>query len=153
MIFESVNYSYLLQDFVFSMGAGFGAAFVTALMFLPVPYGKRMLFFRDAAGCFVLAVAVFSYVVSFANYPDIRIYHIIGGFAGYLCFPNEIFLPVQKFSKKIFVKIFDNILCATQKLWSTICGLAAKHSSKTPSDAKEGQSEDLKTEEVWVYNL
>ncbi len=153
MIFESINYSHLLQDFAFTMGAGFGAAFVGGCLFAFLPGGKRMLFLKDIAGCFVLAVMVFSYVVSFANYPDIRIYHIISGFVGYLSFPQTVFMPFQEIFKKFFVKFKNDILCCGGKIKSTICDLRQKHRAEKPSEPIQEADGDLKNREVWVYNL
>lgn len=153
MIFESVNYSHLLQDFVFSMGAGFAAGFINQVLSAFFPSGKKGVFFRDIIACLVFTIVVFSYVISFTNYPIIRIYHILGGIAGYLSFPYRFSIYSQKILKKFFGKFKNKIWCFAVKIKSTICARRQKSRLRKEQQQKTEQQGDLKTEEVWVYNL
>ena len=85
MNFDVVNYSFLLQDFIFAMGAGFAVGGINRFLSLFLYKGKIRLWIKDMLVAFLFAVAVFSYVVSFANYPDVRIYHLLGALFGFLC--------------------------------------------------------------------
>ena len=153
MNFDSVNYSFLLQDFIFAMAAGFAVAGVNSFLSLFICGGKAAVFVRDMLTCFLFAVAVFSFVVSFANYPDIRFYHIISAFFGYLCYNFNFAGYFEKFSKKIFSKAKNKMLCRIKKYYRTICVFAAKKRKKAEKQEKSDKKEPLKNGEIWVYNL
>lgn len=153
MIFESINYSFFAQDIAFSMAVGFAVALINEFVSIFLYKGRVRLFIKDIFICVLFAVAVFSYVVSFANYPVVRIYHILAAFLGFLSFN----IPFSKFFQKLSEKIFDfikiKILCLNDKIKSIICVFVEKRRHKTQEKEQQGQKAGLKTEEVLVYNL
>ena len=153
MIFESVNYSFLLQDFLFSMGAGFVVGVINQLLSVVLYRGKVRLFIKDMLVCFVFAVVVFSYVVSFANYQIVRIYHILGAFVGFLAFNINFSAIFHKFFEKIFLFLKNKILCHGKKVFTTVCDLRAKCTIKRQKEQNVTEAAPLKSEEVIVYNL
>ena len=153
MIFESINYSFALQDFAFSLGAGFAVGFFHQLLSLVLYKGRVAPFAKDIITSFVFAVTMFSYVVSFTNYPIIRIYHLIGGLAGFLCFPLRFSTIFHKFSEKIFKFFKNKILCFGKKLSTTICGFVEKIPQKDKKQSDEAKTDHLQSKEDLLYNL
>jgi len=153
MIFESINYSFFLQDIFFSMAVGLAVAIIHEIVSIFLYKGRIRLFIRDIFICFLFAVAVFSYVVSFANYPVVRIYHILAAFFGFLSFNIPFSKIFHKLSEKIFGFAKLKILYLYSKMKSIICVLSEKRRRKTQEKEQQGQKADLKTEEVLVYNL
>jgi len=153
MNFDSVNYSFLLQDFIFAAGAGFAVGFLQQLLAVFLYGSKTKVAVRDMLTAFIFAVVVFSYTISFANYPDIRIYHILGAFTGFLTFDFEFSAIFQKFFKKIYKFSKDKILCCGKKVYSTICGLRQKYKKKDKKEIQLAKNTDLKNQDNWVYNL
>lgn len=152
MMFDTVNYPFLLQDFLFAMAAGFGVAFINQLL-SAFFYRGRLLFVKDLFVCFIFAVAVFSYVVSFANYPVVRIYHIIAAFMGFLSFNIPFSIIFQKISKKICEFLKRKMLCLHGKIKSTVCVVCQKITSKNKKDKTVTEERHLKNGEHLVYNL
>ena len=153
MIFESVNYSFLLQDFLFSMGVGLVVGVVNQLLSVFLYKGRTRLFIRDMLLCFVFAVLVFSYVVSFANYHIVRIYHILGALLGFWAYNINFSVIFQKFFEKIFLFVKNKMLCYGKKLLTTVCDLRTKSTIKRKKDQNVAEEVLLKSEEVIVYNL
>ena len=153
MNFEAVNYSFLLQDSLFAMGAGFAVGGVNRFLSLFLYKGKICLWIRDMLTAFLFAVAVFSYVVSFANYPDIRVYHLLGALFGFISF-NFHFSPIfHKFFEKFFNRVKTYILCCNKKVYNTICGARQKIIKKHKKQQPVAENTDLKKDDNWVYNL
>ena len=121
MNFEAVNYSFLLQDFIFAMGAGFAVGGANCFVSLFLNKGKICLWIKDMLVAFLFAVTVFSYVVSFANYPVMRIYHIAGAFCGFRAFNIEFSKKLQNIFEKIFLFLKHKMLWMVKKCKSTIC--------------------------------
>jgi len=152
-MFESVNYSFLLQDFLFTLAVGFAVGFINQLVSVFIYKGKIRLFIKDIFICTLFAVVLFSYVVSFANYPVVRFYHIIGAFTGFLSFNIRFSIFFQKISEKIFSFIKRKILCSFEKIKSVFCDLCRKKRQKWDETPKTEEKADLKTEDILVYNL
>ena len=152
-MFESVNYSFLLQDFLFTLAVGFAGGFINQLVSVFIYKGKIRLFIKDIFICTLFAVVLFSYVVSFANYPVVRFYHIIGAFTGFLSFNIRFSIFFQKISEKIFSFIKRKILCSFEKIKSVFCDLCRKKRQKWDETPKTEEKADLKTEDILVYNL
>lgn len=153
MIFEAVNYAHLVQDFVCSAGAGFGVAFVGQLLSSVLPCGKKGVFVRDVAVSFLFALTIFSYVISFTNYPVVRIYHLIGGAAGFFAFPVKFSVFFHKISKKIFNIPKNKMLCLYGKIKSTVCDKTQKTVKNNEEGQNALQNDHLKSEDVLIYNL
>lgn len=153
MIFESINYSHLLQDFIFSMGAGFAVGVINEAAAIFLPGGKKTQFFRDVFLCMLLSFVIFSYVISFTNYPIIRFYHLLGGILGFLSFPFKFSIFFHKIVKNFFIKLKNKILCLVNKAVSIICDHRQKRRQKKENQQKTAETEDLQSKEVWVYNL
>lgn len=153
MIFDSINYSFLLQDFVFAMAVGFAAGAINQLVSAVLFGGRIRLFLKDILVCTIFSVAVFSYVVSFANYPVMRIYHIAGAFCGFLSFNFEFSKNLQKVFKKIFLWIKHKILCMVKKCKTIICVKAEKRRLKKKKQPSAQPQSPLKNSESLLYNL
>ncbi len=153
MIFESVNYSFLLQDFLFTLAVGLAVGFINQLVSVFIYKGKVRLFIKDIFICTLFAVALFSYVISFANYPVVRFYHIIGAFIGFWSFNIRFSIFFQKISEKFFGFLKRKMLCRFGKIKSVFCDLHRKRQEKRRKTKKEETKADLKTEDILVYNL
>ena len=153
MNFEPVNYAFLLQDFVFAMAAGFAAAFIKEVLSCFLSGGRTAVFIRDIISCFIFSVLVFSFVISFANYPDIRIYHVAGALLGFLSFNISFGKMFHNLFKRAFLKIKSHILCPVEKIKHTICAGAALSAQKKNKKAGKEKSKALKNKEQVVYNL
>ena len=153
MIFESINYWFALEDFIFSISAGFVVAFFYQLLSIFLYKGKTAVFIKDLLVCTVFAVVIFSYVISFANYPIIRIYHILGGFLGFLAFPFHFSSIFHKFFEKIFSVLKNKILCYGKKVLTIVCERRRKSAETADIAPMEPTDEHLKSCEVLLYNL
>ncbi len=152
MIFESINYSFLLQDFLFAMAVGFAVGFINQLVSIFLCKGRAGLFVKDIFICTVFAVALFSYVVSFANYPVVRFYHIVGAFAGFLSFDIRFSIIFHKIFGKIYEIFKRKMLCVWQRIRSAFCAAWRKRATKHPVSKEETKKADLKTNDVLIYN-
>ena len=56
MNFDVVNYSFLLQDFIFAMGAGFAVGGINRFLSLFLYKGKIRLWIKDMLVAFLFAV-------------------------------------------------------------------------------------------------
>lgn len=153
MIFEPVVYPYLLQDFFCSAGAGFAVGFANQLLASVLPGGKLARFAKDIIVSFIFAVAVFSYVISFTNYPVIRIYHILGALCGFCAFPVHFSTFFHKVFQKIFIFLKYKMLCLCGKIKSTICAKRQKTKQKKQPPQNAAQNDHLKNEDSLIYNL
>lgn len=153
MNFDSVNYAFILQDFVFAMGAGFAAGGINKLLAIFLYGGKIRNALRDMLAAFIFATAVFSYTVSFANYPDIRIYHLLGAFLGFLAFDFNFSTIFHKIFKKIYKLLKNKMLCCNKKMHSTICDVKQKYKQRHKKQQQPAENTDLKKQDNWVYNL
>ena len=152
MIFESVNYVFLLQDFAFAMAAGFVAGIINQIVSIFICKGRICLFIKDIFISTVFAVVLFSYVVSFANYPVVRFYHIVCAFAGFLSFNIRFSIIFHKIFGKIYGIFEHNMLCVWQGIKSAFCVGWRKRATKHPESKENGKNADLKTNDVLIYN-
>ena len=153
MIFESINYWFAVQDFVFSLGAGFAVGFVNQLLSVFFYKGKIPVLIKDMLVSFIFAVTVFSYVISFTNYPVIRIYHVAGCLLGFFCFPFKFSTFFHKISEKILKFLKNKMLCCFKKISTIICGCVEKRQRKNKSGQSEPKNDLLQREEELLYNL
>ena len=153
MIFESIDYFFAIQDVLFSLGAGYAVGFFAQILSVFLYKGRIRMFIKDILVSFVFAVVMFSYVISFTNYPVIRIYHILGGIMGYFCFSLQFSVFFQKISEKIFLFLKNKMLCYGKKVSSTICGLKQKMQKKSKSAKQQEENGPLKKEAELLYNL
>ena len=153
MNFDVVNYSFLLQDFIFAMGAGFAVGGINRFLSLFLYKGKIRLWIKDILVAFLFAVAVFSYVVSFANYPDVRIYHLLGALFGFLSFNFNFSTIFHKFFEKFSKKTKNKMLCCGKKVYGIICAQKQKVLKKQKKQQPSPENTDLKNNDNWVYNL
>lgn len=153
MIFESVNYSFLLQDFLFAAGAGFAVAMVNMVLTVITPRTKPCVFAKDILVSFVFAVAVFSFVVSFANYPVVRFYHLFAALLGFLAFDGAFSTNLHNFLYKFLNSVKNKILCMVKKCITTVCVLVPRPRPKPQPPTDCGKTDPLKREEVLLYNL
>ena len=135
------------------MAAGFAVGGANQFLAIFLPKGKVCLFVRDMLVAFLFAAAVFSFAVSFANYTDVRIYHLLGAIFGFLSFDFNFSTIFHKIFKKFFKKSKNNILCYGKKVHGIICALKRKVNQKPKKLQQVAQNEDLKSENIWVYNL
>ncbi|MBQ6929512.1 MAG: hypothetical protein IJN27_04335 [Oscillospiraceae bacterium] len=153
MNFDSVNYCFLLQDFVFAMAAGFAAKGISCVLSVFLHRGRAALWIRDMLTAFIFAAVVFSYVISFANYPDVRIYHLLGAAVGFAGFDFKFSTIFHKISEKILKIIKNKMLCLIKKARSIICGFGVKIRRTNKKEQKVAENTDLKNNNNWVYNL
>ncbi len=153
MIFESINYSWLLQDFLFSIVAGFITAIFNQIIGIFLYKGKVRLFIRDILTCIFFSIILYSFIISFANYKIFRIYHIFAGIIGLFCFNVKFSEIFHNFFDKIIVRIKNKILCFVKKKYTTICILRSKKKEEHQKQTKTDKKDHLKTDDVYVYNI
>lgn len=153
MIFEPVNYSFLLQDFLYAIAVGFAVGGINQIMLIFLPKGKKRLFLKDMLVCFIFAVMLFSYVISFANYNEVRIYHILGAVFGFLSFNFNFSTIFHKIFKKYFSAVKNKMLCCGKKVYSIICAKRQKNNKSEQNEQAASKNTDLKNKNIWVYNL
>ena len=153
MNFDSTNYVFLLQDFIFAAAAGFAAGWIGCVLSVFMPAGRKVLWIRDMLTAFIFSVLVFSYVVSFANYPDVRIYHLLGALFGFLSFDYGFSAFLHKKIIKKIEKVKNKMLCFAARIFGTICVCVRKNRENNKKQQPEPKNTDLKNDNSWVYNL
>ena len=152
MIFEAQSYYLILLDAVHSLGIGFITGFVYQLLGIFLYKGRKKLFVRDVATGLFFTVAMFSYSVSFANYPVMRWYMVVFAVIGMVMFTpafshrahrilvtvcSFIYSCVNRRSNKICVKLLENI---------------KKKQLKKQKITQKNASEVLKENNIMLYN-
>ena len=152
MIFESQSYYLIFQDAVHSLGIGFITGFVYQLLGIFLYKGRKKLFVRDVATGLFFTVAMFSYSVSFANYPVMRWYMVVFAVIGMVMFTpafshrahrilvtvcSFIYSCVNRRSNKICVRLLENI---------------KKKQLKKQKNTQKNASEVLKENNIMLYN-
>ncbi len=153
MNFDIVNYSFILQDFAFAMGAGFAVGILDKFIKIFLSDNKILNSVRYMITAFLFAVIVFSYIISFSNYPDVRIYHLIGASLGFVTVDFGFSNIFRKIFILFFVKIKNYILYLIKKINGTICGLVQDINKNDKKQQEKPKDELLKKQDSWVYNL
>ena len=86
MNFSPENYSLVFQDAMYAMCVGFLTGFINQLLGIFLSKSRIRIFIKDLLSSLFFTLLLFSYVVSFANYPTLRWYHFIAALAGFACF-------------------------------------------------------------------
>ncbi|MEG1800489.1 MAG: hypothetical protein RR273_00805 [Oscillospiraceae bacterium] len=153
MTFDSVNYALLLFDILYSVSAGILTGFINQVVSIFLYRGRVRLFIKDVLMFFVFSLAVFSFVVSFANYPVLRYYHILAAAVGFFSFNlqfskafNGLFSAVEKLIKKY-------LQGANSRIKQVICLFAQSYGKKRAENKKTEDKILLQKDAVWVYNL
>ena len=152
MIFASQSYSLIFQDAVFSLAIGFVAGFVHQLLGIFLYRGQIKLFIRDVVTGLVFTVLIFSYSVSFANYPILRWYMVLFAVIGLVLFMprfagwGNLLVKLQAATAGFFIaRRFENlkVKCAD---------IIEKNKEKKQKFTQKNQSEVLKTSDIMLYN-
>ncbi|MEG3029089.1 MAG: hypothetical protein RR827_01660 [Oscillospiraceae bacterium] len=153
MIFEGIDYTLLFFDILYSLGAGVLAGGINQILCIFFYRGKVWLFIKDILMFFIFSVTVFSFVISFANYPILRYYHVLGAAAGYLSFTP----PFSKVFNWVFIKVGQVIKGRIKKILlyfnKILSGAIEKHGKKRQEKQKSKDKMLLQKDVVWVYNL
>ena len=152
MIFSPQSYILIFQDAVFSIGVGFIAGFVYQLLGVFLYKGRRKLFIRDVVTGVVFAVLVFSYSVSFANYPILRWYMVLFAAVG-----MGLFTPCFSHGGNLLLKLAaaTTAFLATgrrKKIRGKLLYVIEKNKEKRQKIPPKNQPEVLKTNDVMLYN-
>lgn len=152
MIFEPQSYYLIFQDAVHSLGIGFITGVVYQLLGIFLYKGRMKLFVRDVITGLFFTAAMFSYSVSFANYPVMRWYMVVFAVFGMVMFTpafshraHRILVMICSFlhlcanrrSSKICVKFLENI---------------KKKQLKKQKITQKNASEVLKESSIILYN-
>jgi len=152
MNFDPIHYNLLLQDAVYAMAVGFITGFFYHLMSVFLYRGKVRIFIRDFISCIVFAVLLFSYCVSFANYPVLRWFHVIPAAAG-----RVLFSPCFDIALRTVLQLaaasagyfFENTKKKTKKHIRENIRKIAEKRQKFPQKNPE---ELLKQDDILLYN-
>lgn len=153
MNFEVINYMFLLEDFVYCLAVGGITAFFNQVLCVFISKNKILVFLKDFTLCCIFSVLMFSFIISFANYKTVRIYHIFFGITGFLMFN----LNFSNFFQKIFYNIFQwlkyHILCCKVKILAIIMERKQKMLKKAEKQEKITQNTPLPKQEDKLYNI
>lgn len=152
MIFEAQSYRLIFHDAVFSMGVGFITGFIYQLLGVFFYKGKIKQFIRDIITGMVFTVLIFSYSVSFANYPVLRWYMVLFAVIGAV-----LFVPRFSHTGNLLLKLtVATTAFATFGLWKKLRGKLLdkmqKNRQKKQKITQKNQSEVLKTNDIMLYN-
>lgn len=152
MIFEVQDYGLIFEDMVYSLAIGFAAGLLNQLLSLFFHRGKISMFIKDVIMCTSFTRLVFSYAVSFANYPILRWYNIAGAAVGFfLFFPR--FSPVLQ-------KVLDRRICSALSrvrgkifaLLSSAGEIFVKNLAKHQKFTIKSNKELLQSDSILLYN-
>ena len=156
MIFEPTNYLLLLEDFLYSFGVGFFIGFIQQIIGIFFQKGRKSLFAKDILVSIIFSILIFSYVISFANYPVLRVYHVAGGVFGLYLFPFNFSKPINRIMCHFSNNIYNIIKPVTCNIFLKIKEKISKsRKEKNPKKCEISQilENDLQSNEVKVYNL
>ena len=152
MIFEVQDYSLIFHDAIFSMGAGFLAGVFYQFLGAFLYSGRVQLFIKDVLAGIVFTTLIFSYSISFANYPILRWYMVLCGVLGMVVFPIC-------FSKwcNILVRlaaVTATVLSAAayKKVCGKLLAIWQKNKEKKQKITQKNQPETLKNDDILLYN-
>ena len=152
MIFEAQRYSLVMEDLIYSMGAGFMTGVVYQLLSLLFYKNKVAVFIKDVLISCFFATALFSFVVSFANYKVLRWYNIVMALLGWLTFTpsfsNGFHSAVGRLSKCVKSKLIKVYTVFHKKLLTKMQKKVERFHEKT----QKNQTEVLKETKVILYN-
>ena len=152
MSFDVQSYFLIFQDAVGAMGAGFTAGAFCHFMGMFLHKGKIRLFIKDVATAIVFTTLVFSYSVSFVNYPVLRWYMVVFALIGMLSFP----VAFSKWGSMVIQLILVTVWWILEKIYKKTClhlyKTLTKNKEKKQKITQKNQSELLKTKDKLMYN-
>lgn len=152
MIFEVQNYYFILQDAVYSAGAGFLRGRAGRLLSGFLTHNKAGRFASDFLSGVIFSVLIFSYCVSFANYNVLRFYNVIFRLAGFFSFPKFVSLWADTFSQLFCHTVLFLKSKVKTKISDEIKKVRAKKLSKQQKSAQKSHEKVLSEDEVLLYN-
>lgn len=153
MTFVAINYQLLLEDFIYSIAAGFFAGFLNQVLGIFLYRGRVRLFIKDMVMFFIFSIVIFSFVISFANYPILRYYHILGGGIGFLIFLPKFSRPFNFISKRVLIFAKKQTKGRLKQINNTYCNIKKKYNTKKDVKIKNPEQNLLQMEDIMVYNL
>ncbi len=152
MIFEVQSYRLIFEDAVYSLGAGFATAVFYQLISVFLYKGKIAVFIRDILASVFFSVAVFSYSVSFANYPILRWYNIFFALLGRLMFTPAFSNCLHRYTDKIILIARSCIKGLLTFISGKLSVKIEKIKEKNRKNTQKNSPELLKEGEVLLYN-
>ncbi len=147
MMFSAENYKFILEDCTYALAAGFILSFINEILNSLFYKTKINVFIKDILFFIIFAVILFSYVVSFANYPVLRWYHTLFCIIGFI---------VSRFSfAKILRLIFDLYLAGFYIISSHLkrkVKIKVKFKEKLDNTKSEKNQNLLKSNDILLYN-
>ena len=152
MIFEAQNYYLVFQDAVFSMAVGFVTGAFYQLIGIFFYKGRTGLFIKDVLTGIVFTTLIFSYSVSFANYPILRWYMVLFALAGLLVFPAGL----SKWGNVAVSLMAVTVVHYCGNVYSKMCGkllaILQKNKEKKQKITQKNPAELLKNADILMYN-
>lgn len=153
MTFHATSYPLLFQDFLYSIAAGFFVGFINQAVGVFFYRGKKILFIKDLVMAFIFSVVLFSFVVSFANYPVVRYYHIAGGAMGFFAFSPKFSKPVNMLTNICLGFAFKLVKNCYNHIKNTFCNIIAKYNMEKKENTQKVKENLLQSDDILVYNL
>ncbi len=152
MIFEPQSYSLIFQDAVYSMAVGFITGFVYQLLGVFLYNGRAKQFVRDIIAGLVFTVLIFSYSISFANYPILRWYMVLFALLGAVLFTPRFARRGNIMLKLVAVTLRFFTLAAAKKFRGKLLDISEKNKQKKQKFPQKNRPEVLKTNDIMLYN-
>lgn len=152
MIFEAQRYSLVVEDLVYSMGAGFATGVVYQLLSILFYKNKVAVFIKDVLISCFFATVLFSFVVSFANYKVLRWYNIAMALLGRLGFTPAFSKGVHSAVSRLSKYVKSNLIKVFGFFHKKLLTKMQKKVEKFYEKKQKNQTEVLKETEVVLYN-
>lgn len=152
MIFEAQRYDFVFWDAVYSMGVGFAVGFVYQLLSVFLYKGRLAVFVKDIAiGC-IFTIAVFSFVVSFANYKVLRWYNVAFALLGRVMFTPQFGLLLHRWGDMVVMGVKTAVKKVFKGIYGKFLTKKDKNVEKPEEFSQENENEVLKRTEFILYN-
>ncbi len=152
MIFEPQSYSLIFQDAVYSMAVGFVTGFVYQLLGVFLYKGRAKQFVRDIIAGLVFTVLIFSYSISFANYPILRWYMVFFALLGAGLFTPRFARMGNMLLSLVAATLRFFIAGAFKKVCGKLLDISEKNKQKKQKFPQKNRPEVLKTNDIMLYN-
>lgn len=152
MIFQVQSYALIFHDAIFAMGVGFVAGAFYQLLGIFLYKGRVKLFIRDVATGIVFATLIFSYSVSFANYPILRWYMVLPALIGLVAFPVCLSEWGNIAIKLVSVTAVHCGRVVYRKMCGKLLAISQKNKEKKQKFTQKNPAELLKNTDILMYN-
>ncbi len=152
MIFEPQKFTYILQDALYSMAAGFTAGFFYRWLDVFLPKGKVRVFIKDIVTAVFFSFVMYSYVVSFANYRVLRWYNVLFGIIGMILFDPVFNTGLKILFSVVKLLLFTRLKRIVDVLMAERNKFISKQKEKYQKITPKNSPQLLKQDDKILYN-